>query len=171
MVVLEIKDRFIMKNFSFNNICNITQEHKNYRDTRFRACGFIGKSSVIKYHQLLSNVVSLWNRKFMFRPVSNSFLLSPSIKVFDPTCYGWFDSNWGNMPTRSWSFLSHISLPLLYLRRVVPTGAHHWELNWSWGPASSLGYTLIRKDTWHGSQGEIPTVYNIDLKCTDTHTW
>ncbi len=41
-----------MKNFRCDNICNITQAPQNLQ--RYCACGFIGKSAVIKYHQLLS---------------------------------------------------------------------------------------------------------------------
>ena len=56
MVVLDIDKGRFMKKFRFNTICSITQEnHKNYNCV----CGFIGKSAVIKYHQLLSKVLSI----------------------------------------------------------------------------------------------------------------
>ena len=52
----EIRGRFILKNFRFNTICNIIQEPKELQ--RYNCpCGFIDKSAVIKYHQLLSNVI------------------------------------------------------------------------------------------------------------------
>ena len=46
---------FFMTNFRFDTICNISQIPKDLQ--RFKcACEFIGKSAVIKYHQLLSKV-------------------------------------------------------------------------------------------------------------------
>ena len=42
------------------------------------ACGFIGKSAVMKYHQSLSKVISI---NFGFRPVSNS-LVPLSIQTY-----------------------------------------------------------------------------------------
>ncbi len=44
-----------MKNFRFETLCNITQESQDPQ-TFNCACGFIGKSAVTKYHQLLSKV-------------------------------------------------------------------------------------------------------------------
>ncbi len=52
-----------MKNFRFNTICNITQEPQELQRYN-RACRFIGKSAVIKCHQLLSKVTS--NRRSLF---------------------------------------------------------------------------------------------------------
>ncbi len=47
-----------MKNFRFDTICNITQESQEIQ--RFNcACGSIVKSAVIKYHQLLSKIISI----------------------------------------------------------------------------------------------------------------
>ncbi len=67
-----------MKNFHFNTICNITQEPRELQ-TYICACGFIGKSAVIKYNLLLSKVTSI-NRKSHFDQVAISFLLYPSLK-------------------------------------------------------------------------------------------
>ena len=53
-----------MKNFRFNNIATLLRNHKNNRDTNC-ARSFIGKSAVIKYHELLSKVSSI-NRKSLF---------------------------------------------------------------------------------------------------------
>ncbi len=53
-----------MKNFRFNTICNITQEPQELQRYN-HACRFIGKSAVIKCHQLLSKVTSI-NRKSLF---------------------------------------------------------------------------------------------------------
>ncbi len=50
-----------MKNFSFNTICNITQEPQELQRYN-RACMFIGKSVVMKCHQLLSEVTSINTR-------------------------------------------------------------------------------------------------------------
>ena len=45
-----------MKNFRFDTSFNITQEAQELN--RFNnASGFIGKSAVIKYHELLSKVI------------------------------------------------------------------------------------------------------------------
>ncbi len=53
-----------MKNFHFNTICNITQEPKELQRYN-RACTFIGKSAVIKCHQVLSKVTSVnWRSLF-----------------------------------------------------------------------------------------------------------
>ncbi len=57
MVVDEIRGRF-MKNFRFNTICNITHEPQELQIYN-RARRFIGKSAVIKSHQLLSKVTSI----------------------------------------------------------------------------------------------------------------
>ena len=57
MVHLEIGGRF-MKNFCFDTICNITQEPQKLQSLNC-ACGFIGKSVLTKYHQLLTKVVSI----------------------------------------------------------------------------------------------------------------
>ncbi len=47
----------------FNTICNITQEPRGLQRYN-RACRFIGKSAVIKCHQLLSKVTSvIYNRR------------------------------------------------------------------------------------------------------------
>ncbi len=53
-----------MKNFCFNTICNITQEPQELQRYN-RACRFIGKSAVIKCHQVLSKVTSI-NRRSLF---------------------------------------------------------------------------------------------------------
>ncbi len=50
-----------MKNFRFNTICNITKE--THEQQRYNiACSFIGKSAVIKCHQVLSKITSI-NRR------------------------------------------------------------------------------------------------------------
>ena len=55
MVVLEIGVIYEELLFQILLICNITQESQELQ--RFSsACGFIGKSAVIEYHQLLSKV-------------------------------------------------------------------------------------------------------------------
>ncbi len=47
-----------MKNFRFKTICNITQEPQELQ--RYNRAGrFIGKSAVIKCHQVLSKVTSI----------------------------------------------------------------------------------------------------------------
>ncbi len=53
-----------MKNFCFNTICNITQEPQELQRYN-RVCRFIGKSTVIKCHQVLSKVTSI-NRRSLF---------------------------------------------------------------------------------------------------------
>ncbi len=53
-----------MKNFCFNTICNIIQEPQELQRYN-RACRFIGKFAVIKYHQLISKVTSI-SRKSLF---------------------------------------------------------------------------------------------------------
>ncbi len=53
-----------MKNFRFNTICNINQEPQELQRYN-RACRFIGKSAVIKCHQVLSKVTSI-NRRSLF---------------------------------------------------------------------------------------------------------
>ncbi len=61
-----------MKNFSFDTIWNIIQElqrwYKNF------ACWFIGKSAVVKYHQLLSQVTNATGN----RVSTSNILLYPS---------------------------------------------------------------------------------------------
>ena len=50
------RDCFV-KNFHFDAICNITQEPQELtvkQRLKNCTCGFIGKSAMIKYHQLLS---------------------------------------------------------------------------------------------------------------------
>ncbi len=64
-----------MKNFRFNTICNIIQEPQELNKNT-RACRFIGKSAVIKCHQLLSKVTGILKQEIAFRPVSNSYLVS-----------------------------------------------------------------------------------------------
>ena len=74
------RDCFI-KNFCFNTICNITQETQKLQRCNC-ACGFIGKSAVIKYHQLLSKLISINRETFCFSTsYNNSSLLYPS-KLF-----------------------------------------------------------------------------------------
>ncbi len=59
-----------MKNFRFDNICNITQEPKELR--RYNCvCWFIGKSGVIKYRQLLLKVKCI-NRKSRFNQLAKA---------------------------------------------------------------------------------------------------
>ncbi len=53
-----------MKNVRFNTICSITQEPQEQQRYN-RACKFIGKSAVIKCHQVLSKVTSI-NRRSIF---------------------------------------------------------------------------------------------------------
>ncbi len=64
MVVDEVLRGRFMKNFRFNTICNITQEPQELQRYN-RACRFIGKSAVMKRHQLLSKVTSV-NRRSLF---------------------------------------------------------------------------------------------------------
>ena len=46
-----------MKNFHYDTICNILQESQELQ--RFNcACGFISKSAVSKYYQLLTKVIA-----------------------------------------------------------------------------------------------------------------
>ena len=47
-----------MKTFRFDTICNITQEPQALLILNC-ACGFIGKSALIKYQQLLSKVIGI----------------------------------------------------------------------------------------------------------------
>ncbi len=51
----------LMKNFRFNTICNITQEPQELQRYN-RAYRFIGKSAVIKCHQVLSKVTNINSR-------------------------------------------------------------------------------------------------------------
>ncbi len=57
---------------------NITQEPQELQRYN-RACRFIGKSAVIKCHQLLSKITSI-TRRLLFRPLGNRYLLSLSLK-------------------------------------------------------------------------------------------
>ncbi len=50
-----------MKTFHFGTICNITQEPQEITC----ACGFIATYNVLKYHQVLSKVISI-NEKSSF---------------------------------------------------------------------------------------------------------
>ncbi len=53
-----------MKNFRFNTICDITQEPQELQ--RYNpACRSIGKSAVIKCHQVLSKVTSIDRRSLI----------------------------------------------------------------------------------------------------------
>ena len=55
-----------MKKVRFDTICNITQEPQGLQ--RFnRTDGFIGKSTVIKFHQVLSTVTSINNGNSRFK--------------------------------------------------------------------------------------------------------
>ena len=47
-----------MKNFRFDTIYNITQEPQKLPKYNF-ASGFIGKSAVLKYNQVLSKVINI----------------------------------------------------------------------------------------------------------------
>ena len=66
-------DRFV-KNFCFNPICIIIQELQELQ--RYNcACGFISKSAVIIYNQLLSKVITrlvLTGKKFDQLPTASS---------------------------------------------------------------------------------------------------
>ncbi len=53
-----------MKTFRFNTICNITQEPQELQRYN-RAHRFIGKSAVIKCHQVLSKVTSINRRSLI----------------------------------------------------------------------------------------------------------
>ncbi len=50
-----------MKKLCFNTICNFNQEQQELQRYN-RACRFIGKSAVIKCHQLLLKVTSITRR-------------------------------------------------------------------------------------------------------------
>ncbi len=64
-----------MKNFCFDTICKITQELKELQ--RFScACRLIGKSAVMKYHQLLLKVISI-NGKFCFDQLATATSSTP----------------------------------------------------------------------------------------------
>ena len=68
-----------MKNFRFDTICNITQELLRFN------CdwGFIVKSVVIKYHQLLSNVLK-------YKIVERPYKIDSSLTTCLTTCFlGW----------------------------------------------------------------------------------
>ncbi len=70
-----------MKNFRFNTICNITQEPQELQIYN-RVCGFIGKSAVIKCHQVLSKVTSI-NRRSLFDQLATE--QTPSICILKAT--------------------------------------------------------------------------------------
>ena len=70
MVVLKIGGRSLMKNFRFDTI-TLLRNYDNYRETIVHLGSSVGKSAVIKYHQLLSKEL----REIVFRPSSNSFIL------------------------------------------------------------------------------------------------
>ena len=74
MAVLEIC-RF-MKNFRFDTICNITQKAQKLQ--RFNCvCGFIGKSALIKCHQLLSKVISMNGKLHFDQIATESYAITP----------------------------------------------------------------------------------------------
>ncbi len=56
MYGISLGERF-MKTFPLDTFCNITQDLVTTRPTELSAYGFIGKSAVIKYHQLASNAL------------------------------------------------------------------------------------------------------------------
>ncbi len=72
-----------MKNFRFDmymyTLCSCTQELFNC------ACGFIGKSAVIKYHQVLSKVIYI---KEQHHVRSNKLISAP----IDPIILTWRSS-------------------------------------------------------------------------------
>ncbi len=69
-----------MKNFRFNTICNITQEPQELQ--RYNpACRFIGKSAVIKCHQLLSKVTST-NWRLLFDQLATDSIPSLNVTLF-----------------------------------------------------------------------------------------
>ena len=86
---------YFMKNFHFDAICNITQEPQELQ--RFNcACGFISKSTVIRYHQLLSTVISSNGKSHVDQlSTASSYNTPPYIKqiylfplnVYLPTIY------------------------------------------------------------------------------------
>ncbi len=60
----------VNRSLSFEHQCytmrkTLFRNHKNLRQRYNRACGFIGKSAMIKYHQLLSKITTI-NRKSLF---------------------------------------------------------------------------------------------------------
>ncbi len=63
-----------MKNFRFYTNCNITQEPQELQRYN-RACRFIGKSAVIKCHQVLSKLTSI-NRRSLFEHTPSICILS-----------------------------------------------------------------------------------------------
>ena len=107
-----------MKNFRFKTICNITQEPQNLQ-TFNCACGFIGKSAVIKYHQLLSKVQCInWKSCFdQLATASSSISLKPVCSHFhllyfcSPSIF--MIINWFNFPLLPVSvFIFPISLSI-----------------------------------------------------------
>ena len=64
-----------MKDFCLNTICNITQELQRLK---YVCGGFIVKSAVIKYHQLLSKVTSI-KRKLRFNQLATASSSNPSL--------------------------------------------------------------------------------------------
>ncbi len=67
-----------MKNLGFNTICNITQKPKELPRYN-RACRFIGKCAVIKYHFAIKSYKCY--QEIAFRPVSNRHPVSLALRV------------------------------------------------------------------------------------------
>ncbi len=61
-----------MKNFHFSSTCNITQEPQKQQRYN-RACRIIGKSAVIKCHQLLSKVTSIKMRSLFDQLATDTY--------------------------------------------------------------------------------------------------
>ena len=125
-----------VKNFHFNifnTICNITQEPQELQ--RFNCvCGSISKFAVIKYHQLLSKVLSIW-------PVSNSFLpvAAPASKFFwenggqDPEKFLGFDHFKGQDPTRVIGFDHFVQVNAHFFLISQNVGPFFSDFTESWG--------------------------------------
>ena len=90
-----------MKNFRSGTICNITQEPQRLQRYNY-ACGFIGKSAVIKYHHLLSKVLSI-NVKSSFDQLATA-----------------------SYPPYSFHYLSYFHFTVLYNKR----GLALWKVNY-----------------------------------------
>ena len=81
MVVLEIRVfyeeiefRHYLQHYSGTKKTN--KQKQKHLQRFYCTCGFISKSAILKYHQLLS---------ILFQPVNNSFLLKPSLTLISPS--------------------------------------------------------------------------------------
>ena len=68
-------DFVIWRTFISTLFATLLRNHKNCRDPIKPAHGFIGKSAVIKYHQLLSKAINIWEIAF-HTVIRNGFLIS-----------------------------------------------------------------------------------------------